>query len=273
MHRLIDVPRARPRGHPPGSAGVSTAATYRPAPGHVPVRQARGGGQDRLRRGRAGRSRPLRLGRRGRRQGRRRVAAAAARRGAATRSGWRPCSAAGNPSTPARRCCCVPAPTSMPADPGRRRCNSGSASRHCWSELSGRRRRPRPRAGHGNPARSAGARSERPPAGAQPRNRGGAAGRVCASSLEPCERILRRRRVLRGEVGCPATKGRGCGGRPRRRSAAMWWASSSGDPLDRGDRRSPSGRRRGRRRRRSASPRARRRPGPASTPSRRQASR
>ena len=36
-------------------------------------------------------------------------------------------------STPARPCCCAPAPTSTPAATARRRCSCGSASRRCWS--------------------------------------------------------------------------------------------------------------------------------------------
>jgi hypothetical protein len=36
-------------------------------------------------------------------------------------------------STPARRCCCGPVPTSTPIAGARRRCSSASPSRRCWS--------------------------------------------------------------------------------------------------------------------------------------------
>ena len=100
-------------------------------------RRARGGGPARLRQRRADRGRRVRRRPRGRRPGRRQPrAGGGARRTCGRRNGSPRCSAAARASTPARPCCCEPAPTSTRAARARRRCSCGSASTRCWSSCA-----------------------------------------------------------------------------------------------------------------------------------------
>ena len=125
-------------------------------------------------------------------------AADSAPRSCGRRSGSRPCSAAAKGSTPARRCCCAPAPTSTPGAIARRRCSCGSALEALLVELERRRRRSGARGGHG---RARGAPRETSARPRTPRSAVSWARRqleLVRSSVEICERVLRRRRVLRG---------------------------------------------------------------------------
>ena len=106
--------RRRDRPAQPGAARPRRGQRRPPRAELSPERAV--SGADRLRQRRGGRGGPLRGGARGRRPGRRRLAPATARpKSCAPRSGSRRCSAAASRSTPARRCCCAPAPTSTPA--------------------------------------------------------------------------------------------------------------------------------------------------------------
>ena len=113
------------------------------------------------------------------------------------RNGSPPCSAAASGSTPARRCCCGPAPTSTPAAQREAALQLRVGFEALLAELRRRERRTRPRRGHGDAARA-------PGRGRRGRN-AALAGELPRSKLqqvrellELCERVLRRRRVLRG---------------------------------------------------------------------------